>query len=165
MTTRLGLLRTPQVTVLALVLALGLGLAGCSGDDGEGGEGGDGAEAASETATEGTTSPPDLPEPDELRNPEGAAADVEWDAASCATEAGEQSVDGTVTNSTDDRTSYVITVSWTNATSDVLGRGVYTAKNVRPGDSEDWDMTAEVSDGAVQCVINVLRGDLKKNQS
>ena len=166
MTTRMG--RT-RVTVLAAAVAaaLTLGLAGCSGDD-EGDGDGDPTEAVetpSETATPNTTSPPDLPKSPKLRNADGALADVEWDAAGCPTGVGEQRVEGTVTNPGNGSADYVIAVSWTNATSDVLGKGVAVVEDAETDESTDWELTGEVTEGAVMCVINVMRGELaKKNQ-
>jgi hypothetical protein len=166
MKTMVGRRWAPVVTVPAMLLALGA-LSACGGDDDE--PGGDETTSASDTESPGegestppTTSPPDLPVPPQLGRAEGAVDDVEWDQAECGTEAGEQSVSGTITNSTDARTGYLVQISWTNNTSDVLGLGYELIRGARPGEETEWTIDADVADGATQCVIFVQRGVIKK---
>lgn len=54
----------------------------------------------------------------------------------------------------------MITFNWINDTSDVRGRGFTVVKDLGPGESSDWTVTAEVASGATQCVPNVRRGTL-----
>lgn len=60
-----------------------------------------------------------------------------------------------LTNSADAARDYVIVVSWTTDTSDVLARGVATVDEVAPGDSADVTVSAQVPDGAATCTFNV----------
>ncbi len=154
---------------LLLVPVVAMSLAGCSGDDESGDRSGDGAgETAGDTASPSgsptaiTTSPPDLPTPPQVGRAEGAVADVDWDPTTCETSPGTQTVSGTLTNPTTASTGYVVTISWTNATSDVLALGYQVVRGVKPDQEREWELSADVGEGATQCVINVLRGTIKK---
>jgi hypothetical protein len=109
-----------------------------------------------------TITPADVPTPPVVRKAQGAVADVEWDQASCTTRAGTQTTSGTLTNPTDERTGYLVQVSWTSATSDVLGLGFDVVRGARPGAETPWEVEAEVPEGATQCVLTVQRGVIKK---
>lgn len=102
--------------------------------------------------------PTDLPTLPKLDDPQGAVKDVTY--GECETKEGTRSVEGKVKNSTDDAQDYVITFNWINDTSDVRGRGFTVVKDLGPGESSDWTVTAEVASGATQCVPNVRRGTL-----
>ena len=147
---------------MLVVPVLLLGLAACS-DDGAPGDGGTtGADAPSGSPTERTTSPPNLPKEPTVRHSVGAVADVSWDQSTCGTAAGKQTVEGTLTNPTKDRLGYVVTMSWTNDTNDVLGRGIAVVRGARPDEETPWELTGKVVDGATRCVIKVVRGDIPK---
>ncbi len=160
MTTRL--LR--RLSPLLLVPAVLVSLAACSDDGDDGGGGGGGGDAAasdsptSDATTPTTISPPDLPAEPTVEQSQGAADDVTWSQADCATAAGDQSTEGTVENPTRAPVDYAITVNWTNDTFDVLGRGVAVVRDVAPGKTVEWSVDAEVADGATQCVPKVERG-------
>jgi hypothetical protein len=155
---------TPLVAVPAMLVAL----AGCSDDDGGDDEPRDSAEtasdspSASETSTPPTITPPDTPVPPTVGKAAGALDDIEWDPASCSTEPGEQSVSGTLTNSTDRATGYLVQISWTTATSDTLGLGYDVVRGAEPGEETEWEITADVPEGVTQCVIFAQRGVIKK---
>ena len=153
---------TLAVPVAVMVVVL----AGCSSDDDSAPTGGGetAGDTASPSATESpiTTSPPDLPVPPEVRGSAGAVDDVDWEPAECPTAAGEQTTGGSLANPTDDPAGYLVTISWTNATSDVLGLGFEVVRGVKPGEEREWEVAADVSEGAVQCVINVRRGTIRK---
>ncbi|WP_139979824.1 FxLYD domain-containing protein [Nocardioides litoris] len=153
----------PIVVVPTLLLAV----AGCSGDDGDGEAGGQSETASesstpSEAPTTGTISPKNLPQLPKIGQAQGAVADVEWDQSECGTTPGEQTVAGTVTNSTDDPTGYVIQINWTNATSDVLASNFATVRGAQPGEAEDWEVQADVPEGVTQCTIFAQRGSLPR---
>lgn len=160
--------RTRRLAPMLVVPTLLLALSGCSGNDGDG-EGGESAapEAtpsatpSAATTSDPTSVSPKLPTPPRTGRTTGAVADVDWDPSTCGTETGEQSVQGTVTNPGRAATDYLITISWTNATSDVRGIGYATVEAARPRAEMRWKVTADVPDGAVQCVINVVRGDVR----
>lgn len=173
MTTRVGRTRTSMLTAVA-VPALLLALAGCSGDDGDEGAGG-GDDPAAETASDGasdpaagesptapTTSPPDLEGLPTVTKAAGAAADVQWDQAACPTTPGEQTVEGTLTNPTKKNTGYLVSISWTNDTSDTLARDFQVVRGVQPGKEVAWEVTADVPEGVTQCVLFAQRGVIKK---
>ena len=156
------------MVVPALGLATVLAMAGCSGDDDDKEPGDAAGTKATDSASPGasptavTTSPPDLPTPPTVTRARGARADVDFDPTTCATTAGEQTVSGTLTNSTAKSTAYLVTISWTNATSDTLGLGYSVVRGVEPDQEREWELSATVPEGATQCVINVLRGSIKK---
>lgn len=155
---------------MLVVPAMLLAMSGCSGDDDNGDEDartGDEASDtaspdASETPTAVTTSPPDLEPLPTVGRSEGAIADLEFDLSTCETGAGEQTFSGTLTNPTKKATGYLVAISWTNGTSDTLGRGVAIVRGAKPGVETDWEVTAEVPEGATQCVPYAERGVIKK---
>lgn len=155
----------PVLLVPTLVLAL----AGCSGDD-EGDEGGAGPETpsgsaeatASGSATAPAISPADLEDLPEVRQSTGAVKDITWDQTTCSTSPGEQTTGGTLTNPTDARTGYLVSISWTTDGGDTLARGFQVVRGARPGDEVEWEVTAEVPEGATQCVPFVQRGVIQK---
>lgn len=144
--------------VIAAGLLLCLGLTGCGGNDD--GEASDSKTDVTASVVSNRVSPADLPEVPALKKAKGAVSDVEL--GDCAVEPGEQSVTGTITSSRKKSRDYVVTISWTNDSSDVRGRAVVVEKAVEPGESRDFEVTAEVGDGATQCVPNVRAGKLKK---
>lgn len=154
---------------MLVVPAMVLAMSGCSGDD-EGDTDATTSDGASDTATPDgsetptaiTTSPPDLEPLPTVRQAEGAVADLEFDLSTCETAAGEQTFSGTLTNPTDQATGYLVAISWTNATSDTLGRGVAVVRGAKPGVETEWTVTAEVPEGATQCVPFAQRGVIKK---
>lgn len=147
-----------RVLLVASALVPGLLLAGCSGDGSDDDDAG--APGASSSAPASVdpdkVSPSDLPEVPAVRGAKGALDDVEF--GDCATDAGEQQVTGTVTNSTRKQRDYAITVSWTNDASDVLARGVAVVDAVAVGASEDFELGADVPDAATTCTFFVQRG-------
>ncbi|QYJ02919.1 FxLYD domain-containing protein [Nocardioides panacisoli] len=148
-------LRSAGIAVAALALLA----SGCTGDgSGDGDEQGNGADATvSATPRENGVSPTDLPTVPQLKQAKGVASDVEQDGE-CTTDAGKQEVAGTLTNSGGRPRDFVITVSWINDTSDVLGRGVAVVKGVPPKESRDWKASARVVEGATQCTLNAQAG-------
>lgn len=165
MKTRLARLTSavaPAVAVPALVLAL----TACSGDDGDEGSGDEpssgAASSESTTPAANTTSPPDIEPLPEVKKPQGARDDITYDESTCGTEAGEQSVSGTLKNPTDKTQGYLVAISWTNATNDTLGQGFAVVRGVQPGAEADWTVDANVAEGAVQCVPFVQRGSIPK---
>ena len=138
---------------------LALSLAGCSDDDGEKPQG-DGTTSRSATASEsvdpGNVSPTDLPTLPAVKDEQGAIKDLTL--GDCATEAGKQTVSGEITSSADKAADYLISVSWTTAAGDVMGRGYKVLKGVNPGDTARFKIRADVADGATQCVPGVVYG-------
>lgn len=143
----------PRTAAAVLPLVVVLALAGCSGDDSE--EPAEGAPSSDSAGTD-SISPPDLPEVPEVRKARGAVADLTL--GDCPTGAGEQTVEGEIVNGGDQRRDVLVVLSWTNDTSDVLGRGVAVVEDLPPGETQTFTVTADVAEGATQCVPNVQRG-------
>lgn len=146
---------------ISLALAAGVmtvALTGCT-DDGDGAPDGEGSATAG--ATEGVdpanVSPSDLPDIPALKKERGGAI-KDLELGECATDKGDQEVSGTITSSLKKRADYLVTVSWTTSSGDVMGRGFAVLKGVAPGASEDFTIEAKVADGATQCVSGVVYG-------
>lgn len=151
------------MTKKAISLALAAGvlaaaLAGCTGD---GTPGAEGSASATGGATEGVdpanVSPSDLPDIPALKRERGGAI-KDLELGECPTDKGKQEVTGTVTSSLKRKADYLVTVSWTTSSGDVMGRGFAVLKGVAPGSSEDFTIEAKVADGATQCVSGVVYG-------
>lgn len=144
--------RTVAVAFAALAV---LGLSACSGDD-------DKQDKPAKAASSPTSidpsrlTPTNLPDVPEIAEAKGAVADASF--GSCATNAGDTNVTGTITSSAAKARDYVVTVSWVNATSDVLGRGVAVVRNVAPKTTHEFLVSATVPKGATTCTFQVLRG-------
>ncbi|PZQ38897.1 MAG: hypothetical protein DI570_31175 [Phenylobacterium zucineum] len=104
-------------------------------------------------------SPTDLPTPPAVKDAQGDIKDLTL--GECKTEAGEQTVTGTLTSSLTTTEDFLITVSWTTASGDVMGRGYQVVQNLKPGATADVSITATVSGGATQCVKGVEYGSIK----
>ncbi len=147
---------------ISLALAAGVlavALSGCTGD----GDTPD-AEASSSAAGEATqavdpanVSPSDLPDIPALKRERGGAI-KDLELGECATDKGNQEVSGTITSSLKKKADYLVTVSWTTSSGDVMGRGFAVLKGIAPGASEDFTIKAKVADGATQCVSGVVYG-------
>lgn len=103
-------------------------------------------------------SPTDLPTPPVVTDAKGAIRDLTL--GDCPTAAGEQSVSGSLTSSQQATADFLVTVSWTNATGDVMGRGYSVLTKVAPGQKVDFTITATVAAGATQCVKGVEYGTI-----
>lgn len=79
----------------------------------------------------------------------------------CKTAAGKQSIDGKLTSSLADKADFLVTVSWTNDTGDVMGRGFHVIQDLEPGKTATFTITAKVADGATRCVNGVEYGTIK----
>lgn len=148
---------THRLLTAALVPLALLVPAACSGGD-EGARSEDPSPRPSSTdpsLDEGRVSPADLPTAPVLEGGTGARADLA--GADCATAAGEQSVTGELTNPGDGPADYVVVVSWTTDTSDVVARGVTTVEGLEPGTGRSVTVAAEVPEGASACSVNVRR--------
>jgi hypothetical protein len=78
----------------------------------------------------------------------------------CKTDAGQQTVSGSLTSTQTATADFLVTVSWTNATGDVMGRGYSVLKKVAPGQTVKFDIKAKVAAGATQCVKGVEYGTI-----
>lgn len=147
------------IAATAVVATSLLGLAGCSGDSDKEpkGSGSSGA-AASPTGSvdPDKVSPTDLPTEPAVKDEAGAVQDATF--GDCSTDAGKQTVTGSLTSSAKKSQDYVVTVSWVNDTSDVLARGVVVVKDLAPGASKKFTIDADVPKGAATCTFHVVRG-------
>ena len=144
---------------ISLALAGGLlavALTGCSGDETPDGDA-TGSPSASGSVDPGNVSPSDLPEVPTLKKERGGAI-TDLDLGECATDPGQQEVSGTITSSQDKPADYLVTVSWTTSSGDVMGRGFALLKRLGPGESQDFTIKAKVAKGATQCVPGVVYG-------
>ncbi len=107
-------------------------------------------------------SPSDLPTPPEVKDAQGDIKDLALGA--CATAEGEQTVTGTLSSSLQTTEDFLVTVSWTTASGDVMGRGYQVIQNLRPGDTADVSITAKVAGGATQCVTGVEYGKIRASE-
>lgn len=141
---------SPLTRVLA-GLALVAALAGCT-------------QATSSTPTSvavdpSRVSPTDLPTPPVVKNSQGDVKDLTL--GECKTDAGEQTVSGQLTSSLSQTADFLVTVSWTTASGDVMGRGFAVVQDLAPGKTEKFQITAKVAAGATQCVKGVEYGTIK----
>lgn len=104
-------------------------------------------------------SPTDLPTPPTVKDAKGDIKDLTL--GECGTTAGQQTVKGSLTSSVDAVADFLVTVSWTTATGDVMGRGFAVVKALAPGKTESFEITAKVAPGATQCVKGVEYGTIK----
>ncbi|MFW6773800.1 hypothetical protein ACOACO_05920 [Nocardioides sp. CPCC 205120] len=159
---------THRSATLVLATALLLGSAACS-------SGAEEAPRADEPTRSPSTpprvdeervSPPGLPDLPVLDGARGARSDLVGDA--CAPAAGSATdpaaavpsvVTGELVNGGSDTADYLVVVSWTNATSDVLARGHQLAEGLAPGAAVPVEVAAELPDEVVACTVNVRRGE------
>lgn len=134
----------------ALLLAGLLSLTGCTSNDA--------SPAASEAPQ---VSSADLPTvPAFSVGPQGAIDDVT--VSDCDTDPGAVTATGTAKNSGKFQRDVVVVVSWAApGTSDVLARGVTQLDDVSPGESRDWQVSADVA-GSQQatCLSAAYAGQL-----
>ncbi|MFT3970800.1 MAG: hypothetical protein QM695_11120 [Micropruina sp.] len=143
-----------RVLTAAVAAALGFALVGCSGTAPEP------TPSASGAAVDpARVSPTNLPVPPMVKDPQGAISDLTL--GECATKPGEQKVKGTLTSSQKASADFLVTISWTTATGDVMGRGFTVVKGLAPGATKKFTITAKVAPGAVQCVKGVEFGTIK----
>lgn len=104
-------------------------------------------------------SPTDLPTPPVVKDAKGDIKDLTL--GECGTAAGQQTVTGSLTSSVDATADFLVTVSWTTATGDVMGRGFAVVRKLAPGKTESFEITAKVAPGATQCVKGVEYGTIE----
>lgn len=141
------------LTKSVAVLAAGLVFAGC-------GAPAPGPTTAAPSVDPARVSPTDLPAPPVVKDAQGAIRDLALGA--CETRAGKQTVKGELKSSQAAPADFLVTVSWTTASGDVMGRGYQVVRNLAPGETKKLTITATVADGAVQCVKGVQFGTIKK---
>lgn len=141
-----------RIATALTALALGMSLTGCTS-------------AADPTASQAPqvdpsrVSPTFLPTPPVVKESQGDIKDLVM--GDCQTEAGKQSIDGKLTSSLTESADFLITVSWTNATGDVMGRGFHVIQDLEPGKTATFTINAKVAPGATQCVKGVEYGTIK----
>jgi hypothetical protein len=150
-------MKTKQFTALLFAALLALTVTGCSKDkDKEASS--DKSPTASESVNPDNVSPSNLPEPPKVKGLQGAIDDLSL--GECATDAGKQTVSGEITSSADSAADYLVTVSWTTAAGDVMGRGFKVLQDVAPGATKSFKIKAEVAEGATQCVPGAVYGTI-----
>ncbi|MFT3860587.1 hypothetical protein [Micropruina sp.] len=140
------------ITITAALTLLVLGGAGCSATS---------APSTSAASIDpGRVSPTDLPTPPTVQEAQGAVRDLTL--GECKTQAGKQTVSGELTSSQAERADFLVTISWTTSTGDVMGRGFKVIQNLKPGKTKKFVITATVAAGATQCVPGVEFGTIEK---
>lgn len=145
-----------RLLIVALAALLGSAIAGCGGTTPMPAPSASGSAPAANPAR---VSPTDLPVPPTVKNPKGAIRDLAL--GECGTEAGEQSVSGRLTSSAKAAADFLVTVSWTTASGDVMGRGFTVVRRLAPGETRKVEIRAKVAPGAMQCVPGVEFGTIK----
>lgn len=74
---------------------------------------------------------------------------------------GEQVVTGELTSTLTAPQTFLVTVSWTTAAGDVMGRGFKVIKDLEPGKTSKFEIKATAAPGATQCVKGVEFGTIK----
>ena len=139
---------------LALAIVAGIALTGCTKPSSDAT-----APASSVPAVDPSrVSPTDLPTPPVVTDAKGAIRDLTL--GECKTDAGQQSVSGSLTSTQPTTADFLVTVSWTNATGDVMGRGYSVLKKVATGQTVTFEIKAKVAAGATQCVKGVEYGTI-----
>lgn len=142
----------------ATVLMLSVALAGCSSDT-PAPDASEPTTASKPAVDPARVSPTDLPKLPAVKKAQGAIKDLSL--GECKTKAGKQRVEGTIKSSQDKAGDFLVTVSWTTATGDVMGRGFAVVEDIPPGKSESFTIKATVAPGASQCVKGVEFGTIK----
>jgi hypothetical protein len=104
-------------------------------------------------------SPTDLPTPPTVTDSQGDVKDLVL--GDCKTEAGEQTVTGELTSTLTSPQDFLVTVSWTTASGDVMGRGFTVIQALEPGKKTTFEIKTTVAPGATQCVKGVEYGTIK----
>lgn len=138
-----------KTTIAAI--AFGLCLAGCAAAP---------TPTPSASIDPGRISPVGMPTPPDVAGAKGDIKDLT--TGECPTAAGEQTVSGELKSTLTDTADFLVTISWTNATGDVMGRGYKVIQDLAPGQAKKFDITAKVADGATQCVKGVQYGTIKE---
>ena len=145
---------------LIVAVLLAFSLAACSGDEEPGKDkpkaDSSKSPSAQESVNEENVSPPNLPKKPRIRGEKGALKDVTFEE--CGTKAGPQTTAGEVTSSAKKAVDYLVSVSWTTGSGDVMGRGCAVIEDLQPGATETWEISAKVKDGATQCVNGASYG-------
>jgi hypothetical protein len=136
--------------------------AGCSGDSGKDKDK-DASPSKSASPTDSESVNPDNVSPPLKAVPtvKGEKGDIDaLTMGECDTASGAQSIAGKIKSSANKKVDYLVTVSWTTAGGDVMGRGFKVLENVAPGETKSFKIKAKVADGATQCVKGVAYGQV-----
>lgn len=148
-------MKTQALSALLIAGAL-MFASGCSGDDAPTDSSSDATSASPTEGVDPAKVSPKLKKLPTVKKAKGGIRDLEL--GKCATEAGSQTVKGTITSSAKKAADYLVTVSWTTGAGDVMGRGFAVMQDVAPGDSVDFSITAKIKRGATRCVPGVTYG-------
>ncbi len=143
-------MNTTRIAVALLSVALGSGLVGCVAPT---------APTAGASVDPSRVSPTGLPTPPIVTDSKGDVKDLVL--GDCKTAAGEQVVTGELTSTLTTPADFLVTVSWTTASGDVMGRGFKVIQDLVPGKKTSFEIKATVAPGATQCVKGVEYGTIK----
>jgi hypothetical protein len=133
-------------------------LSGCGGSDDKAGEKPKATSSPTAIDTSGI-SPQDMPTPPNVGKPKGAVAALSL--GTCPTDAGEQTVTGSITSPAKAATDFLVVINWATEAGDVMGRGFTVLRDVKPGEKRELSITAKVAKGAKRCVPFVQYGTIK----
>jgi hypothetical protein len=114
-----------------------------------------------ESANPDAMSPKHLPAIPEVENQTGDIAAFKM--GPCAIDGKKAKLAGKITSSASETVDYVVSVSFTTATSDVMGRDVVILRAMKPGETRNVVLKGKRLKGAVQCVPGVVYGTVKGN--
>ncbi|WP_229054310.1 hypothetical protein [Aeromicrobium sp. Leaf350] len=137
-----------QTVVAVAVLASAVAQSGCSPEEEQDTQGGD-------VVVQPQSGGDHLPAIPELPGAEGAVTDATF--GECEADAGPQSVQAKLKNSTGHEVRYLVAVSWIDDEAEVLMRGVTEVDDVGSGRTVEVEVRAEVPAGASSCTFYVLR--------
>jgi hypothetical protein len=146
-------MRTQKLATVMVVALMAAAATACSGDDEPSAKK---SPDAAESVDPANVSPSDLPKVPKVKKPKGAINDLTL--GDCETDAGRQTVTGELTSSAEKQADFLVTISWTTGSSDVMGRGFAVLRDVEPGATEEFEIEAKVAKGATQCVPGVVYG-------
>jgi hypothetical protein len=151
-----------RILGLCATFALTAALSSCSGDKNEkAGESKADSSASSKPSDQESVDPANvtpirLKALPKVKGRQGAADDLTL--GTCKTDAGQQAIAGKIKSSAKESVDYLVTVSWTNDTNDVMGRGFMVLPGVAPGSTAKFKIRAKVGEGATTCVTGAEYG-------
>lgn len=151
--------RSLATAMLVSAALIPMTIAGCGGSTSATRAPGDGPTASGPVNPKHVT-PKNLPAAPTIAKAVGARADVQL--RDCALKGAKLAAAGVVTNPRTTPTDYLITVSWVNDRSDVLGRGVSVLRQVQPGRRTPWSTSTPGRDGITACTVLVQRGEVTR---
>jgi hypothetical protein len=149
-----------KIPALCAAIALATTLSACGGgkkeNDKDSESKGDSSESPSASVDPANVTQVKLRALPTVKKRKGAADDLT--IGKCNTDAGRQAVAGKIKSSAKDTVDYLVTISWTNDTSDVMGQGFVVLEDVAPRSTTKFKIKTKVGEGATRCVTGAEYG-------